>query len=245
MTRKRKCLVLAAAAAALLTPTAGYSVQIVFDPTNFTQIVEQVGQDVELVTQFHQEIQNQLSMLQGWGFTELGGILQSMSLYQQVFSAAGDVYSSLQPGDLLNNQFPDLPASFKSVTNGQIASMRQSWDQEEREVLIENRTVQNDTYLDMAPTAQRIQEYVEHSNAAPGATAAVQAGNEELATVVAQIQSIQAQEITTGRTEVEQDAEEQAEEAYAEQQRQAVRGDWANPPPPSTSLADAFPMANQ
>ena len=73
----------------------------------------------------------------------------------------------------------------------------------------------------------------------------MQAGNEEVATLVAQLQSLQAQEITDARAEVERDAQEQAEQAYAEQQRQAVRGDWANPQQPSTSLVNVFPLANQ
>jgi P-type conjugative transfer protein TrbJ len=131
------------------------------------------------------------------------------------------------------------------MTDTSYQSLQSGWDEQERTVLIENRTVQNDTYLNLEPTADRIQAYVEHSNSAPGATAATQAGNEELATLVAQLQSRQAQEITDARNEVELDAREQAEEAYAEQQRQAVRGDWANPQPPSIPLVDAFPMADQ
>jgi P-type conjugative transfer protein TrbJ len=123
--------------------------------------------------------------------------------------------------------------------------MRSGWDQEERSVLVENRTVQNETYLNLQPTAQRIQSYVEHSNSASGATSAMQAGNEEVATLVAQLQALQAQEITDARGDVERDAKDQAEQAYAEQQRQAVRGDWTNPQQPSTTLANAFPTADQ
>ena len=77
--------------------------------------------------------------------------------------------------------------------------MQSGWDQEERSVLVENRTVQNQTYLNLQPTAQRIQSYVEHSNSASGATSAMQAGNEEVATLVAQLQTLQAQEITDAR----------------------------------------------
>jgi P-type conjugative transfer protein TrbJ len=126
-----------------------------------------------------------------------------------------------------------------------MASMRSGWNQDQRSVLIENRTVQNDSYQSMQPTAERIQAYVEHSNDASGATAAMQAGNEEVATLVSQVQTLQAQEITSARAEVQQDAQEQAEEAYAEQERQAVRGDWDNPQQPTTSLMSAFPAADQ
>ena len=73
----------------------------------------------------------------------------------------------------------------------------------------------------------------------------MQAGNEEVASLVAQLQSLQAQEITDARAEVERKAQEQAEEAYGDQQCQAVRAGWDNPQQPTTSLVDAFPAANQ
>jgi P-type conjugative transfer protein TrbJ len=184
-------------------------------------------------------------MLQNWGFTQLPGILQSMNVWHQVFSQAGTTYTSTDPGSAVNSQYPSDPNAYTSVSAGSYQSMRNGWDQEQRNVLIENRTVQNDTYLNLQPTADRIQAYVQHSNSAPGATAALQAGNEEVATLVAQLQSLQAQEITQARADVERDAQEQAEQAYADQQRQAVRTTWDNPQQPSTTLVDAFPAANQ
>jgi P-type conjugative transfer protein TrbJ len=131
------------------------------------------------------------------------------------------------------------------MTDASYQSMQSGWDQNARNVLIENRTVQNQTYLNLKPTAERIQSYVEHSNSASGATAAMQAGNEEVATLVAQVQTLQAQEITDARAEVERNARDQAEQAYTDQQRQAVRGDWSNPQRPTRSMVKAFPMANQ
>jgi P-type conjugative transfer protein TrbJ len=240
----RKHLIITAAAAALFTPVAAFGTQIVFDPTNYTQLVQQLSQDVQLVEDFHQEVQNQLAMLQNWGYSQLAGILQSMNVFQNVFSQAGVTYSSTDPGNTLNTEFPSLSVNFSGITDAGIQAMRQQWDQEERQVLIENRTVQNDTYRSLAPAAQRMNDYVQQSNSAPGTTAAVQASNEELATVVAQVQTLQAQEITDGRGEVERDAEEQAEEAYSDQQDQSVRADSDNPQQPTTTLVDAFPMAS-
>jgi P-type conjugative transfer protein TrbJ len=131
------------------------------------------------------------------------------------------------------------------MTDSEMQSLRSGWDQEQRSVLVENRTVQNQTYLNLQPTAQRIQSYVEHSNSASGATSAMQAGNEEVATLVAQVQTLQAQEITDARAEVERNARDQAEQAYAEQQRQSVRGDWSNPQQPTSSMVSPFSQANQ
>jgi P-type conjugative transfer protein TrbJ len=244
MTRSKKRLVVLAASAGLLIPAAAFA-DIVFDPTNFAEAVLQVEQQVQLVEQFKQQIQNEVSMLQNWGYSQLAGILQSMNVWQQVFGEAGTTYSSTDPGGALNDQYPYNPGDYAATSDADIATMRGGWDQQERQVLIENRTVQNDTYLSLEPTAQRIGQYVEKSNSAPGATAAVQAGNEEVATLVAQLQAMQAQEISDARGDVQRDAQQQAEEAYGEQQRQAVRGNWDSPQPPSTSLVNAFPTANQ
>jgi P-type conjugative transfer protein TrbJ len=244
MTRSKKRFLIVAATAMLLLPVATFA-DIVFDPTNFAEAVIQVTDDIQLVEQFQQEVQNDLAMVKSWNFTQLPGILQSMNIWQQVFGQAGTTYSSTDPGGTLNSQYPSDPSNYANVTNTNYQSMLNGWDQETRNVLIENRTVQNQTYLNMQPTAQRIQAYVDHSNSASGATSAMQAGNEEVATLVAQLQSFQAQEITDARGEVERDAQEQAETAYGEQQRQAVRGNWDSPQQPSTTLVDAFPAANQ
>jgi type IV secretion system protein TrbJ len=244
MTRSKKRLLIAAATAILFVPAAAFA-DIVFDPTNFAEAVLQVADDVQMVDQLYQEVTNEVAMLKSWNFTQLPGILQSMNIWQQVFGQAGATYSSTDPGNTLNSQYPSDLTSYANISDTAIQSMRSGWDQEERSVLVENRTVQNETYLNLQPTAQRIQSYVEHSNSASGATSAMQAGNEEVATLVAQLQALQAQEITDARAEVERDAQDQAEQAYAEQQRQAVRGDWTNPQQPSTTLANAFPTADQ
>jgi P-type conjugative transfer protein TrbJ len=244
MTRSKKRFLIFGATAALLVPTAAFA-DIVFDPTNFAEAVIQVADDVQMVDQLYQEVTNEVAMLKSWNFTQLPGILQSMNIWQQVFGQAGTTYSSTDPGSTLNSQYPSDPSNYANMTDASFQSMETGWDQEERNVLIENRTVQNQTYLNLQPTAQRIQSYVEHSNSASGATSAMQAGNEEVATLVAQLQALQAQEITDARAEVERNAQDQAEQAYALQQQQAVRGDWANPQQPTSSMSNAFPLAGQ
>jgi P-type conjugative transfer protein TrbJ len=244
MTRSKKRFLIFAATAALLVPTAAFA-DIVFDPTNFAEAVLQVADDVQMVDQLYQEVTNGVAMVKSWNFTQLPGILQSMNIWQQVFGQAGTTYSSTDPGSALNSQYPSDPSNYANMTDDSYQSMENGWDQEERNVLVENRTVQNQTYLNMQPTADRIQSYVEHSNSASGATSAMQAGNEEVATLVAQLQALQAQEITDARAEVERNAQDQAEQAYALQQQQAVRGDWANPQQPTSSMSNAFPLAGQ
>src|ERR1700683_1888673 len=235
MTPFKKRILIAGAAVILVLPAATFA-DIVFDPTNFAEAVLQVADDVQMVDQLYQEVTNEVSMLKSWNFTQLPGILQSMNVWQQVFGQAGTTYSSPNPGSALNSQYPSDPSNYATMTDANYQSMENGWDQEARSVLIENRTVQNQTSLNLQATAQRLQSYVEHSNSASGATSAMQAGNEEMATLVAQLQALQAQEITDARAEVERDAQDQAEQAYALQQQQSVRGDWANPQQPTSSM---------
>ncbi len=244
MNRSKKRILIVAVAGLMLLPAAARA-DIVFDPTNFVEAVLQVESDIQMVDNLYQEVTNDVAMVKGWNFTQLPGLLQNMNVWQQVFGQAGSTYSSTDPASALNTMFPSDLTNFANTTDTAIASMRSGWDQEERSVLVENRTVQNQTYLNLQPTAQRIQQYVEHSNSASGATSALQAGNEETATLIAQLQTLQSQEITDGRAEVEKAAQAQAEQTYAQAQQQAVRGNWSSPQQPSTSLVDPFPLANQ
>ena len=244
MTRSKKSILVVAVASLMLLPAAAHA-DIVFDPTNFVEAVLQVESDIQMVDNLYQEVTNDVAMVKGWNFTQLPGLLQNMNVWQQVFGQAGSTYSSTDPASALSTMFPSDLTNFANTTDTAIASMRSGWDQEARSVLVENRTVQNQTYLNLQPTAQRIQQYVEHSNSASGATSAIQAGNEETATLIAQLQTLQSQEITDGRAEVEKAAQAQGEQAYAQAQQQAVRGNWSSPQQPSTSLVDAFPLANQ
>jgi type IV secretion system protein TrbJ len=177
MTRLKKRILISGAAVILILPAATFA-DIVFDPTNFAEAVLQVADDVQMVDQLYQEVTNEVAMLKSWNFTQLPGILQSMNVWQQVFGQAASTYTSTAPASTLNSQYPSDPNNYANMTDASYQSMQTGWDQEERSVLIENRTVQNQTYLNLQPTAQRIQSYVEHSNSASGATSAMQAGNE-------------------------------------------------------------------
>jgi P-type conjugative transfer protein TrbJ len=242
MKQSKKRIIVVAAIAALLLPTAAHA-DIVFDPANFVEAVLQVVSDVQMVEQFAQQVEGEASMLQHLNFSQLNGLVENMNTWQQVFGQS--IYSSTDPGTTVNNQYPTDPGSYANTSDSSYQSMQSGWDQEDRNVLIENRTVQNETYLNLSPTADRIQQLVEHSNSASGATAAMQAGNQETAELIAQLQTLQAQEITDARGEVERDARRQAEDTYGQQQRQSVRGTWDNPQQPTTTVVDAFPAANQ
>ena len=243
MTRKSKALLAVAAASVALVPVAAHA-DIVIDPANLVQAVLQVAQDVQLVEQFRQQLQNQESMLKGWGYTRLPDLLKDMNTWQGVFAAAGKTYTAADPGPALDRQYPTVPGTYAGDSDAAMASRRAAWDAEDRSVLVENRTVQDATVAALKPTAERMGDYVKKANAAPGTTAVLQADNEAVATLVGQLQTLQAQEVTDGRRKVERRARDQAEAAYADQQRQAVRAGWDGPQAPSTPLVEAFPASD-
>jgi hypothetical protein len=137
-TKRLLVSVTAAASAALFVPAAGYA-DIVFDPTNFAEAVAQVAQDIQLVEQFRQQVQNQLAMLKGWDFTQLGGILQSMDVWQQVLGQPDGGYSITDPGTPLNQDYPSDPGSYAGTADASLQAMQARWDQEARRNLVENR----------------------------------------------------------------------------------------------------------
>ena len=243
MTRKR---IITATLVALLAalPLTAFGTEIVFDPTNYAKAVEQLQQDVQMVTQLRTQIQNQLKMLQNWGFSQLDSILGSMNRWQGVLDESREVYSTKAPEVQLQTQFPDAPAFYIEKSDAQMDQIRQGWTDRGREALVENRAVQNQVEQDLAPTSQRIAQYVQKSNSAPGVTAAVQAGNEELATVVAQVQALQALEITDGRTEAELQAQLQAEDAYGRAEGQKVLRGMYQHAKSQTPVTNMFPHEN-
>jgi P-type conjugative transfer protein TrbJ len=245
MTLRKHLRPLLISALLLAAPLTAAGTTIVFDPTNYAKIVDQLRQDVQMVTELRTQIQNQLRMIQNWGFSQLTSILHSMDGLQDAFSDARDLYADVaSPAQQLKTLFPESPAAFAGMAESQVADLRKQWEDRGRAALVENRTVQNRVQQDLAPTADRIQQYVEQSNAAPGVTAAVQAGNEELATVVAQIQALQALEITDGRTDAELQAQLQAEDAYGIAEGQKTLKGMYQHTKSHTPVTNLFPRAN-
>ena len=116
MTRSKKRILIVPPPQPLFVPAAAFA-DIVFDPTNFAEAVIQVADDVQMVDQLHQEVTNEVAMLKSWNFTQLPGILQSMNVWQQVFGQAGTTYSSTDPGNTLNSQYPSDPSSYANMSD--------------------------------------------------------------------------------------------------------------------------------
>jgi P-type conjugative transfer protein TrbJ len=219
-------------AAAVIAGSSGIvrATNVVLDPTNLAENVEQVAQEVQLLAQMEQQVQNQLRMLQGWQFTRLDRIVAQLAALDNIFRASGPTYEDADAAPALNEQYP---TAYGDDAPQRMASLQPRWEQRRRDALVENRQVQNQVARDIEPTRQRVAEYVERSNAAPGVTAAIQAGNELTATLAGQIQAIEALEVTAARTDAEEEAREQSEEAYGRERQAWVMRDWDSAPSPA------------
>ncbi|MEM6457855.1 MAG: hypothetical protein AAF710_00520 [Planctomycetota bacterium] len=204
---------------------------VVFDPQNFAQAVEQVANQLEMIANVKLQLEAQLRALQSWEFTRIDDIRRAMFAAQNILRTATDAYGWLDPGPILEDVFPTDPGSWIGVTQEDFRDMRQGWIEAQRESVTGGWTLQNTVLDEMEATGSRIDQYVSRSNAAPGTTAAVQAGNELLATVSGQLQQLQSLQISHQRLTLEEVAQEQAEDTFAEQRREAVMADWLSPPP--------------
>lgn len=229
--RQRKVIGACAAAAVLAASTGvARATVVVIDPTSLAQRVQQVAQDVRLVAQMEQQVENQLRMLQRWDFTRLEQIVAEMERLGGIFRDAGATYEDADADGALREQYP---AEYGDDAPERMATLEPQWEERRRDALVENRRVQNEVAQGLEPTRRRVAEYVAKSNAAPGVTAAMQAGNEVVATLAGQVQALEALEVSEARAEAEQYAREQSEDAYGEARRAWVMRDWATPAAPA------------
>ena len=219
--RLRNIALLAALVTVLAAPTSK-AADIVFDPTNFGANVDQVLHTLEILTRLDQQIRNQYRMLENWRFSRLAELLASMNAIRQTVAPAAQVD--------LAGQYPiDAPA-YAGLDAEAVEALRRGWLESQRAGVLHTQALHARTVSEMPGTQARVSEYVERSNAAPGQTAVLQASNETLATLTAQLQNLQALEIAQTRTELEADAHRQAQAALHRQRRDALMLDWPTGP---------------
>jgi P-type conjugative transfer protein TrbJ len=221
---------MALVAVALLAPAASApAADIVFDPTNFGANVDQVLHTLEILSRLDQQIRNQYRMLQNWRFTRLDQLLAAMLAIRQTLDQAGALD--------LSGRYPIGAPAYAARDAEAMEALRRQWLESQRTAVLHTQALQNRTVSEMPGTQARIGEYVRRSNSAPGQTAVLQAGNETLATMTAQVQHLQALEIAQTRIELEEDAHRQAQAAFHRQRRDAMMRDW--PPNPNVTHATA------
>lgn len=224
---KHRCIVslLAIATFSVITDLASAQVTV-FDPFNYEVNKDQVRRHWEVIERLDKQIENQLLILENWAFTRLAPTLEAMKFVRAPLDDASEVFADTDLSGQLEAQYPIDPEAYAHRDAGDMEELRRWWLATQRASVALARTVQNRVYSQMQPTQARVDEYVAQSNIAPGPTAATQAGNEIIATLIAQLQAIHAREIADTRAELEREAQTQAEEAFARQRRDHLMRDW-------------------
>lgn len=212
--------------------------EIVFDPTNFGVNVEQVVHHLEMIARLEAQIRNQYRMLENWRFTRLDELLGSLQAIRGALDDAGPLE--------LARRYPIAPNEYARLDAEAMDTMSRQWLESQRETLVHAQTLQNRTVAEIPDTQRRVSEYVQRANDAPGQTAVLQASNETLATLAAQLLTLQALEVAQTRVELEEDAHRQALLTFRRQRRSALMKDWpvaSEAPRPETAVRSAFAVS--
>jgi conjugal transfer/entry exclusion protein len=224
--KQRTAILLLAAATASALPAIAPAQVTVFDPFNYKVNKEQVRRHWQVIERLDKQIENQLLILENWEFTRLAPMLEAMRFVRAPLDDAAEIFADTDLNGALEAQYPIDPDAYAHRDATDMVELRRAWLASQRASVALARTVQNRVYSEMEPTQTRVDEYVVQSNAAPGPTAATQAGNEIIATLIAQLQAVHAREIADTRAELEREAQAQAEEAFARQRREHLMRDW-------------------
>ena len=208
----------------LTVPTTSWGFGIVFDPAIYAKNIQQVQQDIQMLQIMQQQLQQEEMMLASLNINLFPQLEASMNQLQAIIEQPAYLAANVQA--VIST---DYPLNFANVSNTQMLALQQQWQQNQRSALVENRQIQNQIVAQMPTTSSQVGQLVAASNSAPGATSALQAGNQIVATLAGQLQELEALEASNQRTSVQKQAINQSQRAYADQQRGAVMSDWNTP----------------
>ena len=208
----------------LTVTTTSWGFGIVFDPAIYAKNIQQVQQDIQMLQIMQQQLQREEMMLASININIFPQLDASMNQLQAIIEQPAYLAANVQA--VIST---DYPLEYASLSNTQVLSLQQQWQQNQRSALVENRQIQNQIVAQMPATSSQVGQLVAASNSAPGATSALQAGNQIVATLASQLQELEALEAGNQRTSAQKQAIYQSQRAYADQQRAAVMRDWNMP----------------
>jgi P-type conjugative transfer protein TrbJ len=189
---KLKAVAAAIAFAVVSAASTNANALIVYDPAAVAQAIKQVAQGVQEINSLKSQVTAQMNMLKSIG-SNYASILPSMNgdLASILSSASGIGYGATDVDTLLSSVFPDAP-TIAGLSPGDLTSALSAWhnatDQSLRTALqTQQRIAQQQPLMQSAVTSA-----LGASQSAYGQTSAIQATNQLLATVSAQLTQLQA-----------------------------------------------------
>lgn len=213
----RLALTLGVAASLLAAPARAQVV--VFDPTAYGQLIQQISQGLSQLQALQQQVTQGQKALAALTtditapFTQIRD--QATQLLQQ---AQGLGY---QTANLASAFDAAYPASLSGQSPSQIAASLANWQARTRQTLQEAMALQSQIVQGQPAASNAVSQAVSLSQAASGQTSAIQASNQLLAAVSSQLTQLQNLMLSTARAAQTAQAEQQAltAAAAAESQR--------------------------
>jgi conjugal transfer/entry exclusion protein len=215
---------LAAAPAFLMLPQVGDAQTIVFDPAIYAKNIQQVAQDYQMLQYMQQQLEQEEAMLARLNIDLLPQLSASENQLAEIVAPLANLANNVEAA--INAAYP---LDYENLSPDQVLAIQQQWTQDQRNNLVNNSQLEDQVVQQMPAISNQVGQLVGASNSAPGATSAVEAGNQIIATLASQLQQLEALEAGDQRTFVQQQATRQSEAAYEEQQCQDVMSDWNTP----------------
>ena len=168
-------------------PTTSWGFGIVFDPAIYAKNIQQVQQDIQMLQIMQEQLQQEEMMLASININLFPQLDTSMNQLQAIIEQPAYLAANVQA--VIST---DYPLNFANVSNTQMLALQQQWQQNQRSALVENRQIQNQIVSQMPATSSQVGQLVAASNSAPGATSALQAGNQIVATLAGPLQELEA-----------------------------------------------------
>ncbi len=230
--RWHKAAIVAALAAAMMTASPAMALfgGIVFDPSNFVEHIFEVSAALQRIARMESQLQNQERMLASLGTNAWPGMAQSMQSVTLVLQHGGRFASTDPAGQVAANEPLTFGDGTQNPNASQMNALRAAWDQDNRAGMFQNRQLENQVVANMSADSAQINEIVAASGHTPGLTAAIQAHNQLLAGLSAQLGRIIALKAANDRLDTQLAAQDQSRQAYRAAVSQWVMHDWNNTP---------------
>jgi P-type conjugative transfer protein TrbJ len=195
----------------------------VFDPWTFQeqtitygQAVQQVAQGVQQLQQLENQLTAQQAMIQSLGSDATSATIGTINAnaLQILQQAQGIGFNSANAGQAFATAYPTT-STVAGFNNTQLASALSAWQGNNASALQTAIRMQGQVASNQAATSTAVQNAVNASNGASGQTAAIQATNQLLAAVAAQLAQLQAILITQGQAQATLAAQSQTDAAAA------------------------------
>ena len=214
--RWHKAAIVAALTAVMMTaaPAMALFGGIVFDPSNFVEHILEVSAALQRIARMESELQVQQRMLARLGTNAWPGMAQSMQGVTLVLQNGGRFASTDPAGQMAANEPVTFGDGTQNPNASQMNALRAAWDQDNRDGIVQNRQLENQVVTGVPADSVQINQIVAASGHAPGLTAAIQAHNQLLADLSAQLGRIIALKAAHDRLDTQRAAQDQSRQAY-------------------------------